>query len=207
MLNRPYIQSRFGSLYLNVEKYDKRAVYFTFYFLLRRIFFAATIALFNFSIVFQVLITDALSTLLLAFYISVRPFQGTLNNLIEIFNEVALLASIQLMFIFTDWTENPEQRYAFGYHLMYFIGGVAGLNVIALVFALIASVIHSVRRWWVRRARKAKIAAMMERRRQSRVTKLPLAASASASAPDVTRLGESSVNDLGFDLVREPHRK
>ena len=204
VFDRPYIQNRFGSLFLNVNKYDKKAVYFTFYFLLRRIFFAATIALFNFSIVFQVLITDTLSTLLLAFYISVRPFQGTLNNLIEIVNEVALLESIQLMFIFTDWTENPEQRYAFGYYLMYFIGSVLGLNLLAAVFTLIAEVILSGRRWWARRARKAKISAIEERRIQMNVTKMIEVAS--ASAPDLTRMGDNSINDLGFDIVREPHR-
>ena len=29
---------------------------------------------------------------------------------------------------------------------------------------------------------------------------------ASASAPDLTRMGDNSINDLGFDIVREPHR-
>ena len=51
VLNRPYIQGRYGSLFLNVNINDKRAVYFTYYFLLRRIIFASTIALCNFSIV------------------------------------------------------------------------------------------------------------------------------------------------------------
>lgn len=51
-------RNRFGSLYLNVNTYDKKAVYFTFLFLLRRVLFAATLTFCDFSIVLQVFLAD-----------------------------------------------------------------------------------------------------------------------------------------------------
>ena len=66
------------------------------------------------------------------------------------------------MFVFTDFTESPEQRYTFGYYLMYFIAGFIGLNLLAAVFTLVTTVINSSRRYCVNRDRKAKISAIKE---------------------------------------------
>ena len=134
-----------------MNTYDKRAIYFTFLFLLRRVLFVATVAFFKFSIVFQVLVTDILSTILLAFYLSVRPLNGILNNGIEILNETAVLSSIQLMFVFTDYTVDPVKRYAHGYHFMYYIASVICLNLLAYACSLIKNVIDSTKRHYMKK--------------------------------------------------------
>lgn len=103
---------------------DKKAINFTFLFLLRRILLVGVFMLCGFSIVLQVMIADIMSTLLLAFYLSVMPMKGVMNNFIEVVNEASVLASIMYMFVFTDYVPDPVVRYAFGYNFLYFVGGV-----------------------------------------------------------------------------------
>ena len=134
-------RNRFGSLYLNVNTEDTNATRFTFFFLLRRILFVGVIMLCSFSIVLQVMIADVMSTLLLAFYLSVLPMRGVMNNLTEIVNEASVLASIMYMFVFTDYVPDPVVRYAFGYNFLYFVGGVIALNLLTFIFTIVNAIV------------------------------------------------------------------
>ena len=159
-------RSKFGSLYLNVNTHDRKAVHFTFFFLLRRMLFVGAITLFNFSIVFQVMSLDILSTCLLAFYVSVMPMQGVMNNLMEVMNELSVLASIIYMFVFTDYVPDPVLRYSFGYDFLFFVGGIIALNLLAFIFTIISTIILKVKLWCTRRRRRASIAAAIEEKRR-----------------------------------------
>lgn len=156
----PTFRSRFGSFYTNVNTYDKRAILFTFYFLLRRMLFVANLTFCDFSIVLQVFCADTLSTCILGFYLSVRPMNGLLTNLTEIVNEIAVLSSVQLMFVFTDYVGDPVQRYAFGYYFMYYVGAVICINLMAFVISAINSAILAVRRFFTKRRIRAKTAVL-----------------------------------------------
>lgn len=120
---------------------DKKAINFTFLFLLRRILLVGVFMLCGFSIVLQVMIADIMSTLLLAFYLSVMPMKGVMNNFIEVVNEASVLASIMYMFVFTDYVPDPVVRYAFGYNFLYFVGGVIALNLLTFIFTIVNAIV------------------------------------------------------------------
>jgi hypothetical protein len=107
-------KSKYGSLYQNVNTFRKYATWFTTLFLVRRLIFACVIAFVQFSVVAQIAIVDACSTILLAFYLSVRPMNGGSHNFIQIFNETMFLLIVQSLFLFTNYVTSPIQRYFFG---------------------------------------------------------------------------------------------
>ena len=72
-LREPTTKAKYDSLYQNLEYYKKKALSNTSYFLLRRLLFAAVIVFCGFSLVLQVILADILSTLLLIYYITVKP--------------------------------------------------------------------------------------------------------------------------------------
>ena len=97
------MKAKYDSVYQNVDYYKKSALAYTSYFLARRFTFAAIIVLCGASIVLQVFIADIMSTLLLIFFLSVRPMNDSVNNAVQIFNESAVLISIWLMFHWTQY--------------------------------------------------------------------------------------------------------
>ena len=82
---------------------------------------------------------------------------GFVNNAVEIINETLLLLCFQLLFIFTDYVEDPELRHKFGYGVLYLIGVVAGLNVVFLLFNLISKIYIKVKQYFARRSASMKI--------------------------------------------------
>ena len=103
------------------------------------------------SIVLQVFLADTLSTILLAFYLRVKPMNGILNNVIEVFNESFVLVVFWLLFLFTDYIEDPERRYKYGFDLMYTVAIVISLNLLAFIYSIGHTILTAFRRWWTRR--------------------------------------------------------
>lgn len=133
----PRFRRRYGSLYFNVDTVKRSAIYFTFLFLVRRMLFAAVISNAGASLVLQILICDLLSTVLLGFYWSVRPMESTLGNVIEIFNESAVLLSVWSMVLFSDFVQSPVQRYDIGFYFMYFVAAVIAFNLVLFTGAIL----------------------------------------------------------------------
>ena len=52
---------------------------------------------------------DAMSMMLLSYYISVKPMKDGINNFIQIFNEVAVLVFEVSLFLFTNYVPDPLQ--------------------------------------------------------------------------------------------------
>ena len=98
---------RFGSLYTNIETGKLEALVFSFVFLVRRLAFAFVICQIFSTIVVQVMALDALSTAMLVYYLANRPMKDRTNNFIQIFNELVILVSIEMMFLFTDYVGDP----------------------------------------------------------------------------------------------------
>ena len=80
------------------------------------------------------MLTDILSTLLLAFYFSEWPMVGLIHNTIQIVNEVVVLVAIWLMFHFTMFVDDAQKRYDLGWNFLYFIGADVALNVLLLIY-------------------------------------------------------------------------
>ena len=150
-------KQKYGSLYMNVDYHNRKALFFTFLYLTRRMLFAIVIVFCGFSIVLQVFLADTLSTILLAFYLRVRPMVGFSNNAIEVFNESFVLVVFWLLVLFTDYIEEPEQRYKYGFDFMYAVATVISLNLFAFIYTLGHKVYTALRSWWTRRKILARI--------------------------------------------------
>lgn len=147
---------KFDSLYQNLDYFKKRALPHTSWFLMRRLLFAAVIVFCQFSIVLQVFLADILSTLLLIFFITVKPMYDRTNNVIQIVNESVVLVSVWLMFHFTEFVTDPEDRYDLAFYFLYFVAVDVALNVALLVFTLLKKIFLSIKRCCLRRIAKGR---------------------------------------------------
>ena len=124
-------------------------------FLSRRSIFAFLVIYCGKSIVLQVMLSDVLSTLLLAFYFTIWPMSGIINNAIQIVNEMVVIVSIWLMFWFTHYIEDAQVRYDKGWHFLYFVGADVALNIIFLFYFLGSKIYCACKRkFMARRANK-----------------------------------------------------
>ena len=154
-LREPTFKARFDSLYQNLDYYKPKALPQTSLFLIRRLLFALVIVFLGGSIVLQILVADALSTLLLAFYLSVWPMVGLIHNAIQIVNEIVVLVALWLMFHFTMFIEDPQMRYNLGWRFLYFIGADVALNILFLFYFVGGKIYFAIRaKLMARKARK-----------------------------------------------------
>ena len=150
-LETPFIRNRYGSLYQNVDPTRKVALRFTFYFCLRRIVFAFVICMLTQSLVLQVMIADFAILALLSYYTRVKPMKDSLNNAVQIFNEVAIIVLLQFMFMLTDFTEDPVLRHDYGYYFLYYVATLIGINICFFVASMVILGRIAYRRWYARK--------------------------------------------------------
>ena len=72
-LSEPAFKSKYDSIYQNVDYYKDEALSHTSFFLTRRLLFAFVIVFCGKSLVLQVFLADILSTLILIYFITVKP--------------------------------------------------------------------------------------------------------------------------------------
>ena len=135
-LPQPTLKAKYDSVYQNVDYFKNSALAYTSYFLVRRFAFAAIIVLCGASIVLQVFLADIMSTLLLVFFLSVCPMNDFVNNAVQIFNEAVVLICIWLMFHWTQYVSNAQERYDLAWYFLYFVGFNVSINVLLLVYIL-----------------------------------------------------------------------
>ena len=145
---------KYDSLYQNLDYHKIKALPNIFWFLTRRMAFAALIVFCTRSIVLQVLIADVLSTLLLVFFIQVTPMYDLMNNGIQIVNEIVVLVSVWMMFHFTEFVAAPETRYDLGYYFMYFVSIDVMLNVALLIFTILKKIVQALKNFCRKRLAK-----------------------------------------------------
>ena len=150
-LPRADFKMKYDSLYQNLDYHSLSALPNTFWFLQRRMVFSALIVFGTCSIVLQIFLADVLSTLLLAFFLRVKPMANWLNNAIQIFNELVVLVSVWLMFHFTEFVAQPETRYDLAFYFLYFVAVDIALNLIILVFTILRKIYVAVKRIVIRR--------------------------------------------------------
>lgn len=101
------------------------------------------------------MLADVLSTLLLAFFFSVKPMTNSVNNTIQIINECFVLVCIWLMFWFTLFVPDAELRYELADHVMKFLGVNICINVAVLLFTVVQKVYRACKSCYLKRKTKA----------------------------------------------------
>ena len=74
-----------------------------------------------------------------------------INNFIQIFNEHFVLVSIQSLFLFTNYVEDPIVRYQFGFYFIYMIGANITVNLIVLIANILYAIYVGLRRSYTKR--------------------------------------------------------
>ena len=88
----------------------------------------------------QILVSDCLSTLLLAYYLRVMPMVDNLSNLVQIINECFILVCTWLILQFTLYVPEVELRHD---QALYFLQ-VALINIILNVLVLLFIVLKRI---------------------------------------------------------------
>jgi len=109
-----------------------------------------------------------MSTLLLSYYINVRPLVGLVNHLVEIVNETIVLVCFWLQFLFTDYVEDPVVRHKLGYGMLYFISLGVGLSFLSFLYSVISKAIIYLRQRIAKRSLAQKIQKQNEAKQQAR---------------------------------------
>ena len=137
-----------------MEYYKDKALPNTSFFLARRLLFAFVIVFCGSSLVLQVFLGDVLSTLMLAFFISVRPMNDNFNNCIQVVNELTVLTCVWLLFHYSDFVGSPDTRYDLGFYFMYLIAIDIIFNVVFLIYTVVKKIYLEIRSFFVRRRTK-----------------------------------------------------
>ena len=162
---KPDMRARYDSLYQNVEVYKGPGAFaFTLYFCMRRLIFAFVITRVLDTIVYQILLLDLGSTLMLAYFVSALPMADKLNNAIQIFNETAVLVCIWSMFLFTNYVGSPEVRHNMGQKVLFFVALNIFINLVVLLVVLIRKIWKAIRIWFIKRKLKKAMRLKFEKR-------------------------------------------
>ena len=165
-------RARYDSLYQNIDVYKGPVAFaFSLFFCMRRLVFAFVITRVLDTIVYQIMLLDIGSTLMLAYFVCVLPMEDKLNNMIQIFNELAVLICIWSMFLFTNYVGDPEVRYQMGQKVLYFVALNMIINLVVLLLVLMRKIYKAIYRWQVRRKLKAAITQKYQKRISSIVRK------------------------------------
>jgi len=116
------------------------ALLFTPMFLVRRLIFAAIAILVQNNGPLQVFVNAYASLVLIFFYVKVWPMTDTINNVIQLLNEVFFLVCIYLQLAFTDYTVDPEKKHDIGSAYLGFLGINVSVNVLLIGYTFVKQV-------------------------------------------------------------------
>ena len=105
----------------------------------------------HWTIVYQIFVFDLVSTLLLCYFLTVRPMKDRINNAIQIFNEIVVLLCIESMFLFTSYVPDVRTRYQMGQKVLLLVAMNIIINFIVLIAILLKKIYKAVRTWYVKR--------------------------------------------------------
>ena len=161
-------KARFGAYLTNCETYKKpRVIWYPTVFMARRLMMALCITFLKVNLVTQVLFAVHTSLLMLAWLITVKPFDTKYKLYLELSNEAITLTLSYFGFLFSDYVSSPVARYRFGY---FYIGILAfGLlvNLLTMGIATIADLV----RWWKRRKHQKEVQANLKEKAEQQALK------------------------------------
>ena len=85
----------------------------------------------------QILVSDCLSTLLLAYYLSVMPMVDNLSNFVQILNECVILVCTWLILQFTLYVPDAELRHQQANYFLYVALSNIIFNVLVFLFIIV----------------------------------------------------------------------
>jgi len=116
---------KFGTLYsgLNLDlKENKRksALFFPFFFVIRRLLFLVAAIFLNGFLWGQLAIQFFCSVTMIIYLGTYEPFEDPIFTKIELMNEITSVFLLYHMFCFTDWVPNASDRYIMGWSFICF---------------------------------------------------------------------------------------
>lgn len=149
----PHIKAKIGTLYLNVETYGKKfALLFTPLFLVRRLLFAMIVVTVKENALLQIYTTMHVSLVLVYFYAVVWPMNDTVNNVLQLLNEIFFLLCSYFLLAFTEYTVDPVERHDIGTAFL----ALLAVNVVANVALIAYNFVKQARDYCEERKAKAK---------------------------------------------------
>ena len=152
-IDHPMTIAKIGSLYLNVETDGKyTALLYTPLFLVRRLIFAVIVVTVKENGPLQILTTMHFSLLLILFYVMVWPMSDTVNNMLQLVNEIFFFVLTTFLLAFTDLVVDPVKHHKIGFAYL----GLLVINVLANV-ALIARTLNDQVKDYCRKRKQKKL--------------------------------------------------
>ena len=125
--------SKFGDFYLGLDTRYRDKLLQPFFFMLRRLFYAAIlVSLVNRSY-FQIMFMVFKTKMILIFYGYFRPSVLPFNNNLDTLNESMTLISTYSLFVFSAFVPEAKTRYLCGWYLIGLVGIMISLNLIIII--------------------------------------------------------------------------
>ena len=80
-----------------------------------------------------------------------------LNNFIQIFNEIIVLLSIQLLYIYTNYVDSPTTRYELAWYFLYLMAFVCIVNILFMFYVIFSKIYQAIRKAYLKRVHKRNI--------------------------------------------------
>jgi len=155
-LGHPKIKAMIGTLYLNLDTTDKPlALLFTPAFLVRRIVFAL-VAVIAENVLVQLFVTMYASLALIAYYAMVWPMNDTVNNVLQLGNEIFFFACTHMMLTFTDYTTDPVKRHYVGRVYLVILGVNIIVNLVLIAYTVTKLITSAYREYQQKKEDKSK---------------------------------------------------
>jgi len=139
LLFQEAFRSKFGAFYEDFKIHDKRALLYYSVFVIRRYLMALTCVFLTDHPIFQIQMYAFYTLFYLWYLVSVRPFNNELNNRLEILNEFVVLGTSYLLFIFSDFVDDPGLKFKCG---MAFIAILAFIVVTNIGTSVLVSLLN-----------------------------------------------------------------
>lgn len=110
----------------------KSALFYPFFFILRRIMFVVSAIWLNNFVWSQIAIQFLCSTTSVIYLLHAYPFDEYKFTYLEVGNEVTSVFLLYCLLCFTDWVPLAETRYTMGWVFIFVIGANLAVHVIAL---------------------------------------------------------------------------
>ena len=124
------MEARFGSLYEGLKVKSVIHLMSSFLFVFRRLLLVLTALVLQNYPAFQVMTFILLSQLSLSYLVFFKPYQDSLTNMNEIFNEVCVMLSAYQLFVFTDYVDSLAIKNQFGFLMIGTILLNFGVNIL-----------------------------------------------------------------------------
>jgi hypothetical protein len=146
------LKAKFGSLYAGLELNAwKHNVHYISLFLLRRAVLGLSIAFLRNYLFLQLELYMLTTLACLGFLVTVTPYETTLNNVLEIINELVVIMTIYILHTFSIVTK-PGQRFLIGWIYLGLIALIVAVNLVIHFSGIVRSTIRLLKSKLVKRA-------------------------------------------------------